>query len=225
MAVLVFTAKRGYAASGHQSVGVDLLDGLADICPEAQACEDIHDTALVVEGRLLQHAEILHEPVEHDILHHLVHKVNLAAVQLVGIQEAGKGCLGGGHIQPHNLAHEFSQRLLGKFLLISILRADFLPEYALQFLQVLGGEGNVPLQFADDAAILVLLQKTFRFAPVGFQHVVAGQGLADSGGDNLVPEVRIVASALVGQVLHQVAQTFADMLELVHPGICQVAGV
>ena len=71
----------------------------------------------------------------------------------------------------------------------------------------------------------MLLQKTFGFAPVGFQHVVAGQGLADSGGDNLVPEVRIVASALVGQVLHQVAQAFADMLELVHPGICQVAGV
>ncbi len=66
---------------GHR-VGIDLLDDHPDPQPDGQVCEHFYHAALVREGRFLEDGQVPNHPVVDNVLHDLVHKINLAAVQL-----------------------------------------------------------------------------------------------------------------------------------------------
>ena len=68
----------------RQGIGIDALYGLPDAVPHVKVGrEQFDDVALVREGWLLQHGQILHHAVLNDIFHDLVHEVDLSAVQVL----------------------------------------------------------------------------------------------------------------------------------------------
>ena len=140
----------------RHGVGVEPVDGLFDPRPEGQIREDLHDAATVGEGRLLQDAQILHQPVVDDVLHDLVHEIDLSAVQADVAQILRKRRLGGGHIQAHDLPHEFAQGLFAVFGLIFLLRADLAPEDRLQRPDVCLGQRDVAPELRDGRVVLML---------------------------------------------------------------------
>ena len=68
-----------------------MFNDLANAHPDGEIGEDLHDAALVGKGRLLKDRQILHHTVMNDVLHDLVDKINLAAVQIRVVQVLGKG--------------------------------------------------------------------------------------------------------------------------------------
>lgn len=49
--------------------------------PYTKICEHFHDAAVVRKRRILQHRQILHQPIVDNVFHDLIHKVNLIAVK------------------------------------------------------------------------------------------------------------------------------------------------
>ena len=100
-----------FLSASRCCVGVDLFNRPAYAEPDGQVGEDLHDAALIGEGRLLQDGQILHHAVMHDVFHDLVYEINLTAVQIRVVQERSEGGLGRVHVQTHDLTHELTQRL------------------------------------------------------------------------------------------------------------------
>ena len=73
---------QGIPYSLRRRIGVDPVDHALNPGPQRQIGEDLHDTPLVGEGRLLEHRQVFHHAVVDDVLHDLVDKVDLSAVQI-----------------------------------------------------------------------------------------------------------------------------------------------
>ena len=52
---------------GGRCVVIDLLDDLADAGPKRQIGEYLYDTAVIGEGRLLEHGQVFHHAVVDDV--------------------------------------------------------------------------------------------------------------------------------------------------------------
>ena len=111
--------------SCRQGVCVYLVDDFFDADPYRYIGKYFNDAALIGEGRLLQNGHILHQSVMNDILHDLIDKIDLTAVEVHVIQEFGKRGFGGVHIKANDLTHELTQRLRTVLLLIFFLCAKF----------------------------------------------------------------------------------------------------
>ena len=64
-----------------------------------------------------------------------------------------------------------------------------------------------------------------RLELVVLQVVVLQLRLPPLHGQNIIGEIRVVNSAVVGQVLHQIPQALPDVLKLVEPGVVQVVSM
>ena len=64
----------------------------------------------------------------HNVLHNLIHKIDLPAVQIYIGQISGKCFFCGIHIQPDDFADELAQRLLSVLGFVILLCSDFAPE-------------------------------------------------------------------------------------------------
>ena len=70
------------AQSLRRCVGIDPVNDILDPRPQRQVGEDLDDTSLIGKGRLLEHRQIFHHSVVDDVLHDLIDKVDLPAVQV-----------------------------------------------------------------------------------------------------------------------------------------------
>lgn len=66
----------------YRRVGVDPVNNTLDSSPRGQVSKDLYDASPIREGRLLEYRQILHDPVMDDVLHALIDKVDLPAVQV-----------------------------------------------------------------------------------------------------------------------------------------------
>ena len=85
--------------SRRHRIRIHLINHSLDSHPHGQIGENVDDAALIGEWRLLQDGHVFQETVVDDVLHDLVHEVDLAAVQLGGVEIVREGGLGGGHVK------------------------------------------------------------------------------------------------------------------------------
>ena len=77
-------------------IGIDFLNSGIDALPDIEVREHIHNAAPVGERSLLQNRHVLQQTVMDNILHNLVYKINLTAVQT--------GVIEGIRLRPYQLA-------------------------------------------------------------------------------------------------------------------------
>lgn len=70
------------AQSLCRRVGIDPVNDTLAPRPQGQVREDLHNAPLISKGRLLEHGQIFHHSVVNDVLHDLIDKVDLSAVQI-----------------------------------------------------------------------------------------------------------------------------------------------
>ena len=63
-------------------IGVDPVNHCPNAQPNGEVGEHFHNTALVGERCLLEDRQVLHHAILDNVLHNLVDKINLAAIQL-----------------------------------------------------------------------------------------------------------------------------------------------
>ena len=80
-----------------------------------------------------------------DVLHDLIHKVNLPAIKGRIIQVLRKCLLCCVHIKSDNFPHELAQRLLAERCLIILFRTDFAPECFFQRLHIFHCQRDITL--------------------------------------------------------------------------------
>ena len=213
---------RTHPTSRRQGIGVDPVDDAEDSGPQAHIRKDLRDAALILERRLPQNAQVLHQTVLHDVLYDLVHEVNLSAVQLRVVQIHGKSLFGSPHVHADDLPHEFPQGLLTVFLLILLPGAQFAPQDVFQALYVGGGQGHVAFQLGDRRLVLVLPDIELRLGLIVFQVVVLQVGAFPRCRDDLIVKVGVIAEPCDGDVLDQRPQRGADVLQLRDSGVLQI---
>ena len=136
------------------SVGVDPVNNPLDPQPNRQVCENLHDAALVGEGRLLEDGHVLEHTVLDDVLNDLVDEVDLSVIQRGVAEVFGEGFLGGLHVQTHNLPDELAQRLCTEFTFIVLLRSGLAPEDALQLPDIISRQRLIAPELGDDGTVL-----------------------------------------------------------------------
>ena len=78
-----------------------------------------------------------------NILHDLIHEVDLPAVQIRVIQIRGKSILGRRHVQPDDLPHELAEGFFTVLRLIVLLCADLTPEDAFQHFHIISRQRDL----------------------------------------------------------------------------------
>lgn len=121
----------------HCGIGVDPVDHRFDSQPQGQVGEHLHHAALVGEGWFLKNGQVFHHTVAHNVLHDLVDKVNLPAVQICVIEVIRKGLFRRSHVQAHDLPDELPQGLGADLRFIVLSGAHLAPEDTLQRSNVL----------------------------------------------------------------------------------------
>ena len=131
-------------------VGVNLVNNTLNIKPNCQVSKHFDNAAVIRKGRILQHRHILHKAVVDNVLHDLVHEVDLIAVKRCIIQELRKGLLGSIHIQANDLTNKLTQRLAAVLIFVVLLGAQFAPKDLLQCLHIRRCQRLIGLQLADE---------------------------------------------------------------------------
>ena len=112
---------------------IDLFDDFANAHPDRQISKNVNYAALVRKRRLLQYRKVFHQAIAYNVLHDLIHKVNLTAVQTGVIKIHGESLFCGLHIQADNFTNKLAQRLGTDVGLRVFLRCDLTAKIFLQW--------------------------------------------------------------------------------------------
>lgn len=88
----------GFSVLCHR-IRVDPVDHCPDAQPEGEVCEHLHHTALAGKRRTLKDRRVFHQSIVEDVLHDMVDKIDLTAVQAGVVEVVRKSLFCRIHIQ------------------------------------------------------------------------------------------------------------------------------